>query len=141
MASYDPHTEELIYQSGDAPDPEGQIGGGFQQSINLGKSASGHPKIRYRDIVIEADVYDLEGVAFHVMILCPRCRNSLRISRERKAIDWDPEAGHPQDGGQISIEPFQCTWENGERNGERQDFGLGLCGWRVAVDKNIARDV
>lgn len=137
MGSFDPQREELVHLAGDAPDPMGTGLLGQQASVNLTKTALGHPKIRYRDVVIEADVYALPGEPMHVHILCPKCRNALRIPADRKRIEYDPKGGPPQDGGRISIETFECTWEV---SADRQQFGVGLCRWRVAVENNIARD-
>ena len=140
MPAYDPAREELIYQHGDAPDPMGERGAGFQSTINLANGAAvGHPKIRYRDVVIEADVYQAgeDPSTLRVQIICPRCRHGLTIPAALKSIDWDPQGGAPQDGGQISVEKFKCTWET---SAERQHFGLSLCNWSVAIDKNVARD-
>lgn len=138
MGSFDPQREELVHLAGDAPDPSGSGLVGHQASLNLSRTALGHPKIRYRDLVIEADVYALPGVPMYVHILCPKCRHALKIAEDRKHIEYDPKAGPPQDGGRISIEAFQCTWEMDD---QRQQFGLSLCGWKVVVDNNIARDV
>lgn len=147
MRAYDPHREELVHLAGDpdtggmtargfeaAPDPWGTGKVGYQQTADLTSNALGHPKIRYRDLVIEADVYAMPGAPMHVHIICPRCRNALRIPADRKRIEYDPAAGAPTDGGRLSIETFECTWEAGAERGS------GLCRWRVAVDDNVARD-
>lgn len=141
MASHNPQTEELYTICDSSPDPAGTGLVGSHSQINLNRSALGHPKIRYRDLVLEADVYLAPGIpmpagqiALEVHVYCPRCRHNLRITSDRKKIEFDPAAGAPQDGGRISIEAFQCTWEQEDHNGS------GLCKTKLAVENNIARD-
>ena len=55
------------------------------------------------------------------------------LSDAKEVVDWDPEKG-------LSVEPFECTWEMGERQGERIHFGLSLCRWRVGIQNNVAKD-
>jgi hypothetical protein len=138
MPAYDPETEELFHVDGDAPDPTGQIRKrGMAQEMRLTQTAMGHPLIRYGDHIIEADVYKIADEPMMVHLICPRCRNAIRITEDRKEIDYDPNAGDPRQGGRLSIEPFECTWE---LSAERQNFGVGLCRWRVGIQDNVAKD-
>lgn len=131
MQAFDPEREELEFLAGDQPLPEK----GLVSTTDLTQTAKAHPMIRYKDRVIEADLYEMGGQLM-VHLLCPRCRHALKISSERKHMEWDRES--------LSVEPFTCTWELGRdtsgTDGDHIAFGLGLCGWRVAIDKNVARD-
>ena len=166
MNAFNPQTEELVYVAGDkpvavqnnlsarSPDPRDVGLLGKSSTMRLDKAALGHPLIRYRDRVIEADVYPfLDGdndpaadrQRLEVILICPCCENQLRVTSDRKAIEWAPGLPEIDDAGQvivrgvISIEPFQCTWE---KDGKAAVTGHGenLCRWRVGIDKNIARD-
>jgi len=144
-AVLDHDREELVHLAGDAPDPMADVlgfeharGVGIQSTIRMTKQAKGHPKIRYKDFLLEADVYDLAGEPLWVHLICPRCHHALKISADKKSIDYD-RAVTPELGGRLSVEPFMCTWELPE--GRRQEFGIGLCRWRVAIDNNVAKDV
>ena len=135
----DPERESLYRICGDVPDPSNlePDKGGYQSSIQLNRSALAHPMIRWQDRVVEADLYEMDGkLVLH--ILCPKCStpetpHALWVREGQKDILWRP------DTGELSVSPFECTWELPE--GRRQEFGLGLCRWRVAIDKNIAKDV
>lgn len=139
-APFDPKTESLYHIAGDVPDPTGSGKLGMQASIQLNKSAIGHPLIRWRnrdgDRVIEGDLYEIDGLLL-LHIICPKCStpetpHALWVKQEQKAIEWDPKSGL------ISVEPFMCTWELPLER--RAEFGMGLCKWRVAIDKNIAKE-
>lgn len=123
--------EEVFQICGDAPDPMGSHRIGQEISADLTKTALGHPKIRYRDRIIEADVYGIDG-SLMIHLICPKCStpdtvHALKISSDQKQISYDPS------DGRLSIEPFSCTWEAPD--------GVGLCKWRVAIDDNVAKDV
>lgn len=149
--AYNPATEELeqlagdppdVYQTGRHGDPLGQMDPkamGYASQMDLSKSALAHPMIRYKDFVIEADVYRVpDSDELQVVILCPRCRNALTISSLKKDVQFEmPSAKHQR--GVLSIEPFGCTWEL-ESDGRRMEFGLGLCNWKVGINKNVAKD-
>lgn len=147
---FDPAKESLYSICGDAPDPSGMDPRmrGYQSSIDMTKGALAKPLIRWRDRVIEGDLYEIEGkLVLH--LICPKCSSpacnppcnipghcgphALYVRQERKAIEWDAERQL------LSVESFECTWELPE--GRRQEFGLGLCRWRVAIENNIARDM
>lgn len=136
MRAYDPQTEELYQIAGDAPDPTGLPGPagaalrGQQSTMKMTGAALAHPMVRYKDHVLEADLYgDPQSGCFVVHLLCPRCRHALTIDSARKAMSWE--------NSQLSVEKFRCTWELSD---QRQAFGLSLCGWQVVIDKNVARD-
>lgn len=136
-APFDPQREELYHIAGDAPDPSGLTDKrGMQASVQLNRSAIAHPLIRWRDRVIEGDLYEMDGqLVLH--ILCPRCStpealHALLIKAGQKAIEWDAERGL------LSVERFECTWELPE--GRRVEFGAGLCRWRVAIERNVAKE-
>lgn len=144
--AFDPSREELVHLAGDAPDPlagmagiEHARGGGVTTTMRLTKTAKGHPQIRYRDMLIEADVYAFDGEPVKVHLICPRCRNALSISSDKKSLEYDPRQ-NVEIGGRLDVETFECTWELPEANDRKMEFGLGLCRWRVAIDNNIARD-
>jgi hypothetical protein len=167
--AYDPHTEELDFIAGDQPaavkqrrrvDPTtGAIDA--TSTVDLGKAALGHPEIRYstptKDYVLEADVYPLLGAAMfeggasaerlEVILICPRCQHELRITSDRKAIEFKPGPPviDPERGlitrGVLSVERFQCTWEKDTAKAVTDRGGENLCRWRAVIDKNVARDV
>ncbi|HEY4266756.1 MAG TPA: hypothetical protein VGM94_01060 [Galbitalea sp.] len=134
-----PHKREMVQLAGDAPDPTGMTShAGMQSTMRLSESAVCHPLIQYKDFVMTADVYHVAGEPPFVHLICPRCRNTLTIPGQRKHIEYETTGG-PDNAGTISIEAFECTWEL-EGHVRRMEFGLGLCRWKVAIDKNIAKD-
>jgi hypothetical protein len=150
MNAYDPKTEELEHLAGDEPDPGmyqtgkhfdpmGTGAMGHASQVDLSRGALAHPMIRYKDFVLEVDVYAVpDSDEISVVLLCPRCRNALKVSSLRKRIEFErPSQRYPQ--GVLSIEPLRCSWEL-ESDGRRMEFGLGMCNWSVAIDKNIAKD-
>jgi hypothetical protein len=131
--------EQLAYICGTTPDPSGRDPNliGHESKLDFTKSALGHPLIRWRDKVIEADVY-LDGEELVVHIICPKCStpdvpHGLHIRASQKGVEYDAKTNT------LSVEPFTCSWELPE--GRRQEFGIGMCKWRVAIDKNFAREV
>lgn len=97
-------------------------------------NAAAHAKVRYREFLLECDVYEAGGL-ITVVLFCPRCKQQLKIDSSRKAIEWDPVRGL------LSVEPFQCTWElPDEHLGQKREFGFSLCRWTAAIDKGVARD-
>lgn len=136
---FDPTKESLYHIAGSVPDPSAMEPEklGMQSSLDMTKSALAHPLIRWRDRVVEADLYLIDDrLVLH--LICPKCStaevpHALYIREEQKAIDWRPETG------ELSVERFECTWELPE--GRRMEFGIGMCRWRVAIDKNLAKDV
>lgn len=148
--------------AGDAPDPEGGAAHGVAPGYQLTRSAQGHPMLIYKlptgvEIILEADVYDVPDR--YIYLLCPLClarghKNMLRIREGVKAFSYDPAApvpvfpGWTMDqmrnafkngaGGVLSVEPFECTWE--EVPDLARGSGFQKCGWRVSIDKNVVRD-
>jgi len=93
--------------------------------------------VAYKDFVLTADVYAIPGEPLQVHLICPVCRHQLRVSEDRKKIDWDPQRSL------LSIEPFKCTWEMPDAGDHVPGLisgGTSLCTWRVGIDKNVARD-
>lgn len=122
--------------------------------------ADGHPIVLYRtkegqDFFLTVDVHALPGQPMTVYLYCPLCNNHLTIRQDNKAIDYDPRAtvslpGYTSEeviaglgvaglGGRLSVEPFRCSWE--EKPDLRRSFGFGVCGWSVAIENNVARNV
>ena len=166
MNAFNPQTEELFYVAGDKPvavqnnhaarSPLAADSGliGKSSTMRLDKAALGHPLVRYRDRVIEADVYpflDGENDAggdrqrLEVLLICPCCENQIRVTSDRKAIEWIPGQPEIDPAGQVvvrgilSIEPFTCPWEK-DTKAAVTGHGENLCRWRVGIDKGIARD-
>lgn len=138
MAVFDPEREEL-FTIKDDPMPPGMKNVGMSSKTDLTAGAIGHPLIRWRDQVMEADVYAMPGEPMKVHIVCPKCHTFSWVKQEAKAMSYEPGRGDPRNGGELNIEKFKCMGDNVE--GRRRDFGLGMCNWRVAIDKNIARDI
>lgn len=101
---------------------------GRSATQDFSQSATAHPQIRYKDLLIECDLYETDG-QYSVHLICPRCHNFLKIESMHKTMEWD--------GKTLSVEPFECTWELGAA---RQEFGVSLCRWRVGVQRGIAKD-
>ena len=135
-------TEEIFELEKGVVDPTGHDPNmvGYRSSVLLDKSKI-PIQVRYKDFLLEVDLYlNGEGNPDKVLLLCPQCRNQLQITSERKAISFEPNA-LKEFGGRLNIEPFKCTWEkDSSKDGRRMEFGLGLCGWRVAIDNNVAKD-
>ncbi len=159
---------ELVEVRGDATLPTGERG--KASGLNLANTATAKPIVLYRDKLLTLDVYSLPGQPMYIILYCPLCdlnrprkekqKQSLRISEDNKKIDFDPKAlpnipgfSSPQEivnsldhvtsvdqiRGRISVEPFGCTWE--EKSDLRRGFGFGVCGWKVVIENNIARDI
>lgn len=131
FAGYDPNKEELYEVKQDC-NPVKSAG---HSTMCLTRTALGHPKVRYRDLVLTCDVYQM-GDELMVHLYCPKCRHNLSIKSKNKNIYYD------KDRELLSVEPFKCTWEmNDELLGDHRAFGFSLCGWNVAIDGGVARDV
>lgn len=133
MPAYDPSREEIFHVAGD-------MDTGISTTADMTKGAQGHPQIRYSgkhgDYVMTADVYAVDGTVM-VHLICPRCHNALSIKSQNKQIDWDPV------NEVVSVERSQCTWELGHSDATKNDhmsFGIGLCRFSFAIDKNRCRD-
>jgi hypothetical protein len=138
MPAFDPQKESLFHICGDAPDPTGMTNlRGAQSSVDFTGGAFAHPMLRWRDRVVEADLYETDGQLM-LHLLCPKCStpeapHALWVKQEQKPMEWDKERKL------LSVAAFSCTWELPE--GRRQEFGIGMCRWRVAIDKNVVREV
>jgi hypothetical protein len=128
---FDPKAEEVFHIAGD-------MDHGISATTKL-DHAKQKVQVRYKDFLLEVDVYELPNTPTKVVLLCPKCRNALQITADRKRIDFD-KSELTQFGGRLNIEKFQCAWESAETEGRRVQFGLGLCGWKVAIENNIAKD-
>jgi hypothetical protein len=145
-----------IFEVKSSKDPVSGVVGtsmGYDLSANACKTVL-HYKGRGGEYFLTADVYKLEGTPLHLLLFCPLCKNTLRISQDNKAIDFDPERTpnfkgfRPEEilasidaaslGGSLSVEPFGCTWE-AEPELRRQHFAV--CPWKVAIENNEVRDV
>jgi hypothetical protein len=129
-APFDPKREEVFHIAGD-PDH------GFTATTRLDRQKR-EVQVRYKDFLMVVDVYAFPDTPIRAILVCPRCKNTLTIQGDKKRIDYDPNA-LTERGGQLQIEPFGCTWE-ADPNGRRMEFGLGLCGWKVGISNNVAKD-
>lgn len=154
--------KDVFHVAGDAPDPEGGRARGVAPGYELSQSAQGHPMLLYKlstgqEIVLEADVYDVADK--YIYLLCPLClargrKNMLRIREGIKAFRYDRLIDPPTFpgwsdeqmrhafprglGGTLSVEPFECTWE--ESPELTRGGGFEKCGWRVSIEKNVVKD-
>ena len=134
LAFNDRPARELVHLAGD-PD----TGMSVTHRLNHAKR---EVIVTYKDFVLTVDIYQLPDEPLKVHLICPRCHHMLSVSAERKHIEFDPNA-HPEQGGRLSIEPFECTWEIPEADKHTPGIlagGLSLCRWRAAIDKNVAKD-
>jgi len=125
-----------------------------QLNLDAGKSmvAVWYPR---QELLLEIDVHAIVGAPIELLLICPKCRNALRITSERKQIAWDPRAENPMRReiqprlpahhqarallGKISVEPFECTWEMNAKQAVAKDMTVtagNLCRWRGAIDDN-----
>lgn len=144
MAILNPAHEFLEHVAGD--DPALNSDGPIIRTgdIAMSQSALGKPRVRYKDTVVFVEIYQHPGEPMQVHWMCPRCGplNKSRMSTirgDRKRIEYDPRR-NVEDGGRLDVETFVCPWEL-ESDGRRMEFGLGLCGLRLTIDNNIAREV
>lgn len=153
-------TKSIFQVKGDVADPSGTRLRGTAMGVDFSKTALGHPVIFYRakdgtEFFLTADVYAIPGEPLSVHIYCPLCANHLTIRQDNKVIDYDRDSrvsfsgyrtedvivglGVSDLGGRLSVEPFRCTWE--EKSDLRRSYGFGVCGWSVAIDNNVAKNV
>jgi len=111
----DPQREETFFIKGDRPDPAGGGSMGTEVGMNMTGSAVCHPMIRYRDRIIESDVYHVDGQLL-VHIICPVCEegNYIRAAKKRIILSGDV----------LDVERFRCGW----------------CAWEVEIRRNLAVD-
>lgn len=132
-------------------DAEGANRHGRIQQFNLdhGKVTT---VIRYKDQVIEADVYRLAGAPIKVVFRCPRCGSDSTINGDQKAVeftDHEPRRVFTDAGdvfmsaGELSVEPFQCPWEMPDAGAHVPGLvsgGVSLCKLTLGIEKGVARD-
>lgn len=92
------------------------------------------------------DVYAIPNEPTQVHLICPKCRHQLRITSDRKQVNFELRPSSP-DGGLLEVSPFQCTWEMpdaGQHAIGIRSGGLSLCQWKGVIEhvhgKNIVRD-
>jgi hypothetical protein len=131
--AYDPSKEDIFQVAGDADH-------GISTTARLNRNAAGQPQVRYSgklgEFIMEVDVYIQDGQTM-AHLICPKCRNALWIRTPNKQVDYDIA------NDLLSCERSQCTWEMGRSDateGDRIDYGLGLCRFTFAIDKNRAKD-
>jgi hypothetical protein len=140
--------QELVHIAGDADT-------GMTSTINLaGGKAEVFALYRGRCVPPEfpdglrltIDVYAIPGESIQVHLICPKCRQQLRATSDRKTIEWEPRVGSA-DGGRLEVSPFQCTWEMPEAGQHTPGIlggGLSLCNWKGVIEhvhgRNIVRD-
>lgn len=142
----DPTGTGVVRQSTHARDPFGSSIGA-SSGVRLDKTKDATVVIRYKDRVIEADVYAFPGSPIKIVLFCPRCGNALSIESDKKRIDFEKHApqsvGDFINMGRLNIEPFECTWElpdAGVHVPGIQSAGTSLCRWKVGISDNIALD-
>ena len=129
---------------------------GISQDIHLDASKS-VVAVWYpgKELLLELDVHHVPGAPIEVHAICPKCHNALRITSDRKAIEWDPRSENPMRKviaarlsaksvaraamGKISIATFQCTWEMNAKQSVAKDMTIAsgnLCKWTAAIENN-----
>ncbi len=108
--------------------------------------------VTYGDFLLTVDVYALPGQPIELVYVCPKCRHQGRITGDKKHVEFDPGASRTlalpngarvPTGGDLSIEPFQCSWEMpdaGEHKPGIRAGGITLCNLKLAIDHNVAKD-
>lgn len=94
-----------------------------------------HPRIVYKDKLIEGDLYFDDGGKLLLIIYCPKCLHMLTIRESHKQMHWD--------GKNISVEPFTCTWEMDNEAPVARGVNLSsmnLCRWKVGIKDGKALD-
>lgn len=164
--------KELFHVAGDVPDPAGGDLRGVSPGYDFERGRYGRPFVLWQfgdhEVVLELDVYHVEGEPMQMIVICPMCiaagrdNQGLTIrqdakpflyerdveppvwpgwSRERMRAEYQRVTGSKSVGygGRLSVEPFACTWEATPEL--QRDFGLARCPWRVAIDNNVARNI
>lgn len=113
--------------------------------------------------VATVDVYAIPNEPVKLHLICPKCKHTLTVDGNRKAIDWRPtepspharalrevlpaEARYLADNlGVMSVEEFQCTWELEDQKQDNQKevgiiSGRQLCKFRGVIERNILREI
>ena len=126
-----------VYEARKKYPKHGSFADGLAQDIRLDRMGEANPVVRYKDFVLDCDLFIAPDQSeLTLVLICPVCHNQLKVSSKDKTIHWD--------GKNVSVEPFACTWELGRgtagTTGDRIEFGLGLCRWKVGIENGIARD-
>ncbi len=149
-----------IFEIKSAPDPTGAVRAhglmpGYDLSAGKGCAILHYKSRRHGgEFFLTADIYVVPGAPTYVVIYCPLCQNTLRITADNKALSWEPERapripgfrteeilaqlGTLELGGTLSVESFGCAWE--VEPGLQRSYGFAVCPWRVAIDQNIVKD-
>lgn len=143
----DPTGTGLVDQGRIAPDPARTGLVGATSGVHLDRTKDCTVVIRYKDRLIEADVYAFPGAPMKIVLLCPRCGNALNIESDKKQLELvkhvPEQIGSFWNHGKLSVEPFECTWElpdAGQHVPGLVSAGTSLCRWKVGISNNIARD-
>jgi hypothetical protein len=146
-----------IFEVKSSRDP---VTGTIGTSMGYNLSAAAQKTVLYykrrrtgEEFFLTADVYQLEGQPLYLILFCPLCQNTLRVSEDNKSMQYEPEIAPkfpgfraeeilssinaPSLGGLLSVEPFGCTWE-AEPELRRTHFSV--CTWRVSITNNVVRD-
>lgn len=127
--AYDPASEDIFFVTGDKDTGVSTTADMTAGSIKVQLRYNG----KYGNYVATVDVYDIPGIECSVVLICPKCHHSLRITSARKSVEWDPGKG-------LNVSVSECTWETGDRNDERMSFGINLCRFRFAIDGVFIKD-
>lgn len=157
--------KELFQVLGDAPEPGGKtcgVAGTYDLTVGCIARTPVYYAGRFGEFVLTIDVYSAPDSPMYLLLICPACSNAdrshgLKISADNKHIDFEPQRipklpgmtteqiiadlgveGVDEIRGGLSVEKFSCTFE--AEPDLRRHFGLAKCGFRVAIDNNIARD-
>lgn len=143
----DPTKTGIVRQSTSSRDPTGTGLVGASSGVQLDKTKDATVVVRYKDRLIEADVYAFPGAPIKLVLLCPRCGNALNIESDKKQMSFEKSApqqvGDFVNMGRLNVEPFECTWElpdAGVHVPGLVSAGTSLCRWKVGISNNIARD-
>lgn len=147
----------MVQLAGDAADPTGRMAGRGLMSTHRLDTGKIEVLVAYRgkvgDYDLTVDVYTLPGQPIELHMICPKCRHKNRITAERKQVAFEEKDARPYtfvdgssmpfNGGDLSVEPFQCGWEMpdaGEHKTGIRAGGITLCKLTLAIDHNVAKD-
>lgn len=113
--------------------------------------------------VATIDVYALPGEPVKLHLICPKCKHTLTVDGNKKAIDWRPTEPGPHaralrevlpaehryladNLGVLSVHQFQCTWETEDDKQDNQKevgiiSGRHLCKFKGVIERNILREI
>lgn len=143
----DPTRSGLVSQTRRAFDPTGTGQVGASSGVQLDKTKDCTVVVRWKDMLLEVDVYKFEGAPLKLVLMCPQCGNTLNIESDKKQMALEKHApqqvGEFMNYGKLDVEPFQCTWEKRDAGPHVPGLvsgGLSLCKWKVGISNNVARD-